>query len=122
MIPKVMVVDDTEGIRDLLSAILEREGYETTLKASAAELTAAFAQSQPDIILLDLVLPDGDGLELLPQIKKQWPDTEVIVLTGHATLTRRWKRPSAGPTISRTNHLTPKPCSSPCSAPWNTNG
>ena len=82
---KVMVVDDTEGIRDLLSAILEREGYETILKTSAADLTAAFSQTQPDIILLDLVLPDGDGLELLPQIKKQWPDTEVVVLTGHAT-------------------------------------
>ena len=82
---KVMVVDDTEGIRDLLSAILEREGYETILKTSAADLTAAFTQTQPDIILLDLVLPDGDGLELLPQIKKQWPDTEVVVLTGHAT-------------------------------------
>jgi DNA-binding NtrC family response regulator len=85
MIPKVMVVDDTEGIRELLKTILEREGYDTILKASAAELTAAFTQTQPDIILLDLVLPDGDGLELLPQIKKQWPDTEVIVLTGHAT-------------------------------------
>jgi DNA-binding NtrC family response regulator len=82
---KVMVVDDTEGIRDLLSAVLEREGYEAILKANAAELTAAFQQTQPDIILLDLVLPDGDGLDLLPQIKKQWPDTEVIVLTGHAT-------------------------------------
>ena len=80
-----MVVDDTETIRDLLSAILQREGYEAILKASAAELIAAFSQPQPDIILLDLVLPDGDGLELLPQIKKQWPDTEVIVLTGHAT-------------------------------------
>jgi DNA-binding NtrC family response regulator len=86
MIPKVMVVDDTEGIRDLLSAILEREGYETILKGSAAELTAALSQTQPDIILLDLVLPDGDGLELLPKIKKQWPDTEVIVLTGYASL------------------------------------
>ncbi|MGA2543396.1 MAG: sigma-54 dependent transcriptional regulator [Verrucomicrobiota bacterium] len=85
MIPKVMVVDDTEGIRDLLRSILEREGYEVLLKASAAELTAAFTHAPPDIILLDLVLPDGDGLELLPQIKKQWPDTEVIVLTGHAT-------------------------------------
>jgi DNA-binding NtrC family response regulator len=85
MTTKVMVVDDTETIRDLLSAILQREGYEAILKASAAELLAAFSQPQPDIILLDLVLPDGDGLELLPQIKKQWPDTEVIVLTGHAT-------------------------------------
>ncbi len=85
MTTKVMVVDDTETIRDLLSAILQKEGYEAILKASAAELIAAFSQPQPDIILLDLVLPDGDGLDLLPQIKKQWPDTEVIVLTGHAT-------------------------------------
>ena len=81
-----MVVDDTEGIRDLLSAILEREGYEVILKTNAADLTAAFSQTQPDIMLLDLVLPDGDGLDLLPQIKKQWPDTEVIVLTGYASL------------------------------------
>jgi DNA-binding NtrC family response regulator len=84
MKPKIMVVDDTEGIRDLVSAILEKEGYDTIPKSSAADLTASFALVQPDVILLDLVLPDGDGLELLPQIKKQWPDTEVIVLTGFA--------------------------------------
>lgn len=86
MKPKIMVVDDTEGIRDLVSAILEKEGYDTIPKSSAADLTASFALVQPDVILLDLVLPDGDGLELLPQIKKQWPDTEVIVLTGFASL------------------------------------
>ncbi len=80
-----MVVDDTEGIRDLLKTILERSGYDVVVKATAAELTGAFNDAQPDIILLDLVLPDGHGLELLPQIKKQWPETEVIVLTGNAT-------------------------------------
>ncbi len=82
---KVMVVDDTEGVRELIGTILERNGYEPIPKANAAQLLASFTETQPDVILLDLVLPDGDGLELLPQIKKQWPDTEVIVLTGHAT-------------------------------------
>jgi DNA-binding NtrC family response regulator len=82
---KVMVVDDTDGVRDLIGTILQRNDYEPVLKANASQLLASFAESQPDVILLDLVLPDGDGLELLPQIKKQWPDTEVIVLTGHAT-------------------------------------
>ena len=82
---KIMVVDDTEEVRDLIGVILQRAGYEAMPKASAAQLVASFAEAQPDVILLDLVLPDGDGLELLPQIKKQWPDTEVIVLTGHAT-------------------------------------
>jgi DNA-binding NtrC family response regulator len=82
---KVMVVDDTEGVRELIGTILQRNGYEPLLKATAAQLLASFTEPQPDVILLDLVLPDGDGLELLPQIKKHWPDTEVIVLTGHAT-------------------------------------
>ena len=82
---RVMVVDDTAGVRELISAILEKNGFEAVCKANAAELQAAFTGQQPDIILLDLMLPDGDGLELLPKIKKQWPETEVIVLTGHAT-------------------------------------
>jgi DNA-binding NtrC family response regulator len=82
---KVMVVDDTEGVRDLIGTILQRNGYEPLPKANAAQLLASFIEPQPDVILLDLVLPDGDGMELLPQIKKHWPDTEVIVLTGHAT-------------------------------------
>ena len=82
---KVMVVDDTDGVRDLIGTILQRNDYEPVLKANASQLLASFAESQPDVILLDLVLPDGDGLELLPQIKKQWPDTEVIMLTGNAT-------------------------------------
>jgi DNA-binding NtrC family response regulator len=82
---KIMVVDDTDGVRELIVSILQRNGYEPLPKAGAAQLLASFTEPQPDVILLDLVLPDGDGLELLPQIKKQWPDTEVIVLTGHAT-------------------------------------
>jgi DNA-binding NtrC family response regulator len=82
---KVMVVDDTEGVRDLIATLLERNDYEPLPKANAAQLLASFTEPQPDVILLDLKLPDGDGLELLPQIKKQWPDTEVIMLTGHAT-------------------------------------
>jgi DNA-binding NtrC family response regulator len=82
---KIMVVDDTAEIRSLVNTILQVGGYESMLKCNAAELKESFSGPQPDVMLLDLVLPDGDGLELLPQIKKQWPDTEVIVLTGHAT-------------------------------------
>ena len=82
---KVMVVDDTPEIRTLVHAILKTVDYDVLLKATASELKESFSGPQPDVILLDLMLPDGDGLELLPVIKKQWPDSEVIVLTGHAT-------------------------------------
>ncbi|MDB6028064.1 MAG: Response regulator of zinc sigma-54-dependent two-component system [Verrucomicrobiales bacterium] len=82
---KVMVVEDTPEVRELVVKILRTGSYEPMPKASAAELKESFSGTQPDVILLDLVLPDGDGLELLPIIKKQWPETEVIVLTGNAT-------------------------------------
>jgi len=81
---RIMVVDDTAGMREIVGEILQANGFVPVLKANAAELLASFNEPQPDVILLDLVLPDGDGMELLPQIKKKWPDTEVIVLTGHA--------------------------------------
>jgi len=82
---KIMVVDDDPNMRDLMNTLLSAEDYEVLEAANAAEVQAAFAGPQPDVLLLDLQLPDGHGLDLLPPIKKQWPDTEVIVLTGNAT-------------------------------------
>jgi DNA-binding NtrC family response regulator len=80
----ILVVDDAADIRELLASIL-RGSYEVSEADSAAALKQAFSEPQPDVVLLDIRLPDGDGLDLLPQIKKQWPETEVIVLTGNAT-------------------------------------
>ena len=79
-----MVVDDAADIRDLLATVL-KDTYEVSEAKSGADLKQSFSQEQPDVVLLDLKLPDADGIDLLPQIKKQWPDTEVIVLTGNAT-------------------------------------
>jgi len=81
---KVIIVDDQADVRGLLAAVLE-EDYVVTEADSGAALQKAFGQEQPDVVLLDVKLPDADGLDLLPQIKKRWPDTEVIVLTGHGT-------------------------------------
>src|SRR6202008_2797500 len=80
----ILLVDDAADIRELLAAVL-RDTYTITEADTGAALKQAFSRTQPDIILLDIKLPDADGLDLLPQIKKQWPETEVIVLTGNAT-------------------------------------
>jgi DNA-binding NtrC family response regulator len=82
---KIMVVDDDMNMRDLMITLLESEGYEVIPAENATAAQAAFEGPQPDAVLLDLQLPDGHGLDLLPSIKKQWPETEVIVLTGNAT-------------------------------------
>jgi two-component system response regulator AtoC len=83
---RILVVDDESTIRSLLATVLEHAGYEVTEAGDAAQLKECFLGPQPDVILLDLKLPDADGLELLPQVKKNWPSSEVIILTGHATI------------------------------------
>ncbi len=82
---RIMVVDDDMNMRDLMITLLESEDYEVIPAESAAAAQAAFEGPQPDAVLLDLQLPDGHGLDLLPAFKKHWPETEVIVLTGNAT-------------------------------------
>ena len=78
---KVLVVDDQEGMRDLLRLILENH-YHVTEAESGAALRQALDHDQPDVVLLDMNLPDANGLGLLLVIKQRWPDTEVILLTG----------------------------------------
>ena len=83
---RILVVDDENAIRLLLRSLLEKEGYEIIEASDGATLRDLFSSPPPDVALLDLKLPDADGMDLLPQIKKNWPNCEVIVLTGHATL------------------------------------
>ena len=80
-----MIVDDEEVIREFVKTCLQSSGYEVSEASDAAAL-GAFNGGQPDVILLDLKLPDADGLSLLPQMKKSWPEAEVIVLTGHGSI------------------------------------
>jgi DNA-binding NtrC family response regulator len=81
---KILIVDDEADLRAMLKSILE-DDYTVTMAEDAAALQRAYLQDPPDVVLLDLKLPDANGLDLLPHIKKTWPETEVIVLTGEAT-------------------------------------
>ena len=83
----ILVVDDELGIRDLLSEILNDEGHNVELAENAAEARAARGRSRPDLVLLDIWMPDTDGVTLL----KEWSTTgmltmPVIMMSGHATI------------------------------------
>jgi DNA-binding NtrC family response regulator len=82
---KILIVDDEAQFRTLLKTSLEDADYLVTEAENAAALKKSFTKDPPDLVLLDLNLPDAKGLDLLPQIKKTWPDSEVIVITGEAT-------------------------------------
>jgi two-component system NtrC family response regulator len=76
----ILVVDDEALLRLSLRARLGQEGYEL-LEAGTAEEALEQLASEPDLVLLDFHLPDGDGLAVLRQIKQRSPDTIVILMT-----------------------------------------
>jgi len=83
----ILVVDDERGIRDLLSEILNDEGHNVELAENAAQARAARLRSRPDLVLLDIWMPDTDGVTLL----KEWSSNglltmPVIMMSGHATV------------------------------------
>ncbi len=83
---KVLIVDDEKDLRDLVAAVLEDQ-CDVAQANSGAALQKNLSGDAPDVVLLDVVLKDGNGLDLIPKIKKHWPETEVIILSGHGTIT-----------------------------------
>lgn len=84
-LPKVLVVDDEKLYCDLLQAVLSRCGYEVLIAYNGNEAIKLFRQWRPKFTLLDLRLPDIQGLEVLKEIRKIDPETPVMVLTNWGT-------------------------------------
>jgi signal transduction histidine kinase len=80
----VLVVDDSAPVRGYLARVLERAGNRVTSASSGEEAKAAWAEKAFDLILLDLLLPDTDGLELLAEVRKASREVCVVMVTGHA--------------------------------------
>ena len=81
-VPHLLLVEDDERIAEPLCFGLEGEGFRVTHAATGPRGLELARTQSPDLVLLDVKLPDGNGLDLLPIIKKRWPETEVIILTG----------------------------------------
>ncbi|MPY81466.1 MAG: response regulator, partial [Actinophytocola sp.] len=77
----VLVVDDEPEIRDLLTDLLKEEGYAVRTAESAATATAAIQKDLPDLVMMDVQLPDQDGIALLKQLKRDHSELEIIVMT-----------------------------------------
>lgn len=83
---RILIIDDERPILLTLEALLGRHGFETETAATAAAGLKALKNKAASLVLLDLQLPDVQGLEILDKIKTEWPETAVIVLTAHDTL------------------------------------
>lgn len=78
--PRVLVVDDEPAILRFLRPALEANDFDVSAAATAAEATKRIAADRPDVVVLDLGLPDGDGKDVIRQVR-QWSDVPIVVLS-----------------------------------------
>lgn len=78
---RLLVVDDEETILELLSGSLRLAGFDVTTAANGTEALRAAAASRPDLVLLDVMMPNGDGFEVVRRMRSHGPDVPVIFLT-----------------------------------------
>ncbi|HYM52156.1 MAG TPA: sigma-54 dependent transcriptional regulator, partial [Candidatus Dormibacteraeota bacterium] len=77
----VLVVDDDTQIRSLLTELLNSNGYKARPAKTGAEALAAIAKERPDLVMMDVKLPDQDGIDVLKALRREHPELEVIVMT-----------------------------------------
>ena len=101
---KIAVIDDERTVQATLTAVLQRHGYIVESAPNAAQGRQLIAQMQPDLVMLDLGLPDADGLEVLRELKAARPDLPVMILTAHDSLANAIESIKLG-----AFHFVPKP-------------
>ena len=84
--PQALAVDDDPNFLSALQEISEKAGFETTTVTSLEAAKKCFSENIPDVVLMDLVLPDGSGFELLRDLDEAAASTEVVLITGHASV------------------------------------
>jgi two-component system response regulator PilR (NtrC family) len=82
---RVLVVDDEQSMRELLTIMLRSEGYAVVAADSRSQAAAVLAKGAVDLVITDVKLPDGDGIEMLRHVKAASPETAVIVITAYGS-------------------------------------
>lgn len=83
---EILIVEDNESLRNILKEAFEIENYSITLSESAEDAEKFLKEKNFDIVITDLKLPENDGIYVLEKVKKQNPDTEVIIITAYGTI------------------------------------
>src|SRR5688572_11064423 len=81
----LLIVDDEASLRDFLTIVFEEEGWQVEAAGSLAEARAAVAKTEPDLVLCDVMVPDGSGLDLLREVKAHDPSIAFIMITAHTS-------------------------------------
>jgi CheY-like chemotaxis protein len=84
----VLLVEDDESVRDAVSLMLERAGYDVTSVENGLVAAGLLEDWEPNLVITDIFMPDGDGIETLNLLKRRWPATPVIAISGGSPMLR----------------------------------
>ena len=82
----ILIIDDEESVRKSLADVMRDEGYDVVTAASGREGIELLSETQPSLALLDIAMPEMDGIEVLRRFREMRPDMPVIMVTGHGTI------------------------------------
>src|SRR5512142_2419223 len=92
----ILVADDDRAIRTVLTQALARLGYDVRTTGNAATLWRWVAEGEGDLVITDVVMPDENGLDLIPRIRKLRPDLRIVVMSAQSTLMTAVKATQSG--------------------------
>ena len=92
----LLLVDDDRTFAALAASVLCQEGFRVTMAHALHDARAALAREAPDVVVLDRRLPDGDGIDFLPELRTQFPDTAVLLVTAHGDIANAVEAIKAG--------------------------
>lgn len=88
--PRILVVDDEESVREMLTQMLEPAGYDVIEAGNGAEACDVCKELPVDLIITDIVMPEKNGIDLIMDVKNEFPDTPVIAISGGGGITGRF--------------------------------
>ena len=79
---RILIIDDEPQIRSMLKLMLERDGYEVVEAPDGVEGIKVYRQNPADLIITDLIMPNKDGIGMIIELKKEYPDVKIIAMSG----------------------------------------
>jgi len=92
---RIIVIDDEEDVRDVLKEVLERAGFDVEIAANGDDGLELLSNKGADVVITDIIMPGKNGVETVHEIRKNFPNTRVIVISGGGNVTPMEYEPSA---------------------------
>jgi CheY-like chemotaxis protein len=84
--PSVLVVDDEDQLRQLIREILEQAGYQVTEARDGKEAVLQYRLAPADVVIMDILMPEQDGLETTSMLRREFPNVKIIAITGSSEM------------------------------------